>query len=120
MFLCDTMGEVPLFYAASDVAFVAGSVVPIGGHNLLEPASLGVPFVTGPYNFNAQDIADMFLDRGACRQVADANELVETVSELLTNPDEAARLGRAGQEVLEENRGALERLLVLLEPLLAS
>ena len=120
VFLCDTMGEVPLFYAASDVAFVAGSLVPIGRHNLLEPASLGVPFVTGPHNFNAQDIADLFLERGACRRVADADELVETISELLTNPDEAARLGRAGQEVLEENRGALERLLVLLEPLLVA
>ena len=48
VFLCDTMGEVPMFYAASDVAFVAGSLVPIGGHNLLEPAMLGVPIVTGP------------------------------------------------------------------------
>jgi 3-deoxy-D-manno-octulosonic-acid transferase len=120
VFLGDTMGEVPMFYVASDVAFVAGSLVPIGGHNLLEPAVLGVPVVTGPYNFNAQDIADLFIELGACRQVADTDELVEMVSELLSNPDEAARLGRAGQNLLEENRGALERLLVLLEPLLAS
>jgi len=118
LFLCDTMGEVPLFYAASDVAFVAGSLVPIGGHNLLEPASLGVPIITGPHNFNAQDIADLFVDMGACRKVADTGELVETVSELLSDPEQAARLGSAGRKVLEENRGALERLLVLLEPLL--
>ena len=120
VFLCDTMGEVPLFYAASDVAFVAGSLVPIGGHNLLEPAALGVPIVTGPYNFNAQDIADLFIDMGACVRVAGPDELVEAISRLLTNPDEATRIGRAGQRVLEENRGALQRLLVLLEPLLAS
>ena len=120
VFLCDTMGEVPLFYAASDVAFVAGSIVPIGGHNLLEPAALGVPVVTGPYNFNAQDIADLFIQKGACRRVGDPKELAETVSELLANPDEAGRLGRAGQRLLEENRGALERLLVLLEPLLGA
>ena len=120
VFLCDTMGEVPLFYAASDVAFVAGSLVPIGGHNLLEPAALGVPVVTGPYNFNAQDIADLFISMGACRRVEGPDELVEAISELLMNPDEAARLGRAGQRVLEENRGALQRLLVLLEPLLDS
>jgi len=119
VFLCDTMGEVPLFYVASDVAFVAGSLVPIGGHNLLEPAVLGVPVVTGPHNFNAQDIADLFVDRGACRRVAGTEELIETVSELLSDPDQAARLGRAGQKVLDENRGALERLLVLLEPLLS-
>jgi len=118
VFLGDTMGEVPMFYVASDVAFVAGSLVPIGGHNLLEPAALGVPVVTGPYNFNAQDIADLFIELGACRRVVDTDELVAVVSELLTNPEEAARLGRAGQVLLEDNRGALERLLVLLEPLL--
>ena len=73
-----------MFYAASDVAFVAGSLVPIGGHNLLEPAMLGVPIVTGPHNFNAQDIADLFVDLGACRRVAGTEELVTTVSELLT------------------------------------
>ena len=120
VFLCDTMGELPMFCVASDVAFVAGSLVPIGGHNLLEPAVLGVPVVTGPHNFNAQDIADLFIDLGACRKVSGTVELAETVSELLSNPDEAARLGRAGQRVLEENRGALGRLLVLLEPLLGS
>lgn len=120
VFLGDTMGEVPMFFVASDVAFVAGSLVPIGGHNLLEPASLGVPVVTGPHNFNAQDIADLFIELGACRQVADPDELVEVVDELLSNPDEATRLGRTGQQVLEQNRGALERLLVLLEPLLSS
>ena len=118
VFLCDTMGEVPLFYAASDVAFVAGSLVPIGGHNLLEPAALGVPVITGPHNFNAQDIADLFNDLGGCRIVADTAELAATVSELLDDPDGAAELGRKGQHVLEENRGALDRLLVLLDPLL--
>lgn len=118
VFLCDTMGEVPLFYAASDVAFVAGSLVPIGGHNLLEPAALGVPVVTGPHNFNAQDIADLFIQMGACRRVGDPRELAETVSELLSDDAAATRLGQTGQKVLEDNRGALRRLLVLLEPLL--
>ena len=118
VFLCDTMGEVPLFYAASDVAFVAGSLVPIGGHNLLEPAALGVPIITGPHNFNSQDIADLFESLGACRIVSGTDELGQVVSELLTDSEEADRLGRAGQQVLEDNRGALERILVLLEPLL--
>ena len=118
VFLCDTMGEVPLFYAASDIAFVAGSLVPIGGHNLLEPAAVGVPIITGPHNFNAQDIADLFIDLGACLMVNTPAELGETVARLLDDRDEARRLGSAGREVLEKNRGALERLLVLLEPLL--
>ncbi len=118
VFLCDTMGEVPLFYAASDVAFVAGSLVPIGGHNLLEPAAVGVPIITGPHNFNAQDIADLFIDLGACLKVDTPAELGETIAHLLEDEDEARRLGSTGREVLEKNRGALERLLVLLEPLL--
>ncbi len=120
VFLCDTMGEVPLFYAASDIAFVAGSLVPIGGHNLLEPAAVSVPIITGPHNFNAQDIADLFIDLGACLQVDTPDDLIETISRLLENPDEARQLGAAGRDVLEKNRGALERLLVLLEPLIAS
>jgi 3-deoxy-D-manno-octulosonic-acid transferase len=118
VFLADTMGELPMFYAASDVAFVAGSLVPIGGHNLLEPAAVGVPVVTGPHNFNAQDIADLFVDMGACLKVDDPDELARTVSGLLNDNEEARRLGQAGRAVLEDNRGALERLLVLLEPLL--
>lgn len=118
VFLCDTMGEVPLFYAASDIAFVAGSLVPIGGHNLLEPAAVGVPIITGPYNFNAQDIADLFIEFGACLKVDTPAELGDTIARVLDNEDEARRLGSAGREVLETNRGALERLMVLLEPLL--
>jgi len=119
VFLGDTMGEVPLFYAASDIAFVAGSLLPIGGHNLLEPAAQGVPLITGPYNFNAQDIADMFIRLGACRRVADADELVVAVRELLADPAAAREMGRKGLALLEDNRGALQRLMVLLEPLLA-
>ncbi len=118
VFLVDTMGEVPLFYAASDVAFVGGSLVPIGGHNLLEPAAQGLPIVTGPHLFNAQEIADSFVDLGASRIVADEIELATTVASLIENPEEAERLGRNGLAVLEQSRGALERLLVLLEPLL--
>jgi len=116
--LADTMGEVPLFYAASDVAFVGGSLVPIGGHNLLEPAAQGLPIVTGPHLFNTQDIADMFVDEEACRLVRNKDELVAVIAELLNNPDEARKIGENGLALLEQNRGALARLLVLLEPLL--
>ncbi len=119
VFLGDTMGEVPLFYAMSDVAFVAGSLVPIGGHNLLEPAAQGVAVVTGPHTFNAQDIADLFIARDACRVVEDRRELVTVVSELLRDSREAERIGHNGLRLLEENRGALERLLVLLRPLIS-
>ena len=118
VFLVDTMGEVPLFYAASDVAFVGGSLVPVGGHNLLEPAAQGLPIVTGPHIFNALDIAEKFVDLGACRMVNNSEELAGMVGRLISDVDEAAELGERGRQVLETNRGALERLLVLVEPLL--
>lgn len=118
VFLVDTMGEVPLFYASSDIAFVGGSLVGVGGHNLLEPAAQGLPIITGPYLFNAQDIADKFVELGACRIVSDSDELASNVAALIDDPDEAARIGRNGLKVLQQNRGSLARLLVLLEPLL--
>ena len=117
VFLGDTMGELTLFYAASDVAFVAGSLVPIGGHNLLEPAALGLPLLSGPHVFNAQDIADMFVAKGACKLVHDSAELAAAVDELLSDPETASVLGEAGREILERNRGALDRLMAMIEPL---
>jgi len=118
VFLVDTMGEVPLFYAASDIAFVGGSLVPVGGHNLLEPAAQGLPIIAGPHLFNAQEIAEDFIKIGACEVVADSSELALSVSNLIENPAEAEKMGKNGLAVLEQNRGSLERLLVLLEPLL--
>ncbi|HSM31350.1 MAG TPA: lipid IV(A) 3-deoxy-D-manno-octulosonic acid transferase [Woeseiaceae bacterium] len=117
VFLGDTMGELTLFYAASDVAFVGGSLVPVGGHNLLEPAALGLPLVSGPHVFNAQEIAAMFVDKGACTLVNDADELAAKVGTLLTDPEMATRLGDAGRGILERNRGALARLMAMIEPL---
>jgi len=118
VFLVDTMGELPLFYAASDVAFVGGSLVPVGGHNLLEPAALGLPVVSGPHVFNAQDIADMFIDRGASCLVHDCDELAASVGNLIADPDAAARIGEKGRKIVLENRGSLSKLLSLLEPLI--
>jgi len=118
VFLVDTMGELPLFYAASDVAFVGGSLVPVGGHNLLEPAALGLPVISGPYVFNAPEIAGMFVERGASRIVADASELAAAVGELIADPDSAKAVGEQGREIVQENRGSLGKLLSLLEPLI--
>lgn len=118
VFLGDTMGELPLFYSASDIAFVGGSLVPIGGHNLLEPAALGLPVISGPYVYNAQEIADMFVELGACHIVSDAPELAAAVDEMLADARKAAERGSKGQEIVECNRGALTRLLTLLDPLI--
>jgi 3-deoxy-D-manno-octulosonic-acid transferase len=118
VFLGDTMGEVPLFYAASDIAFVGGSLVPTGGHNLLEPAALGLPVITGHHVYNAQDIADMFVELGACHMVRDADELAAAVEELLANPKQAAELGGKAMELVQRNRGSLSKLLGLLDLLI--
>lgn len=119
VFLADTMGELPLFYAASDVAFVGGTLVPVGGHNLLEPAALGLPVVTGPHLFNTEDIANMFEDIGASITVDDAAGLAAAVVRLLTDREEARAIGARGRDIVTSNRGALQRLLVLLEPLVS-
>ena len=74
-----------MFYAASDIAFVGGTLVPVGGHNLLEPAALGLPIVTGPHLFNTQDIADMFSSVGASLLVHNDIELARTLLELFEN-----------------------------------
>ena len=118
VFLGDTMGEVPLFYAASDVAYVGGSLVEIGGHNMLEPAALGLPVISGPHVYNAQDIADMFVELGACDIVTDVPELVQAVAGLLQDPDAATARGNKARDIVQQNRGALSRLLGLLEPLI--
>jgi len=117
VFLGDTMGELPMFYAASDIAFVGGTLVSVGGHNLLEPAALGLPIVTGPHLFNTQDIADMFSERGAFVQVRDAAELAGAVKKLFCDSDEAEKMASKSRTILAENRGALQRLLDLMEPL---
>jgi 3-deoxy-D-manno-octulosonic-acid transferase len=116
--LVDTLGELLDFYAASDVAFVGGSLVPIGGHNLLEPAALAVPILTGPHNSNSEDIARLLVERRAAEVVHDASRLGSRVAQLLADPEERARIGELGRESVDDNRGALAKLLNLIEPLL--
>jgi 3-deoxy-D-manno-octulosonic-acid transferase len=116
--LVDTLGELLDFYAMSDVAFVGGSLVPVGGHNLLEPAALGVPVLTGPHHQNAPDIARILVDSGAARIVNDGAELAAQVNTLLSNPAERERMGERGRTSVEGNRGALEKLMSLIDPLL--
>lgn len=116
--LLDTLGELLEFYAASQVAFVGGSLVPVGGHNLLEPAALGLPILTGPYNFNGAEIARLLVTSGAAEVVADAAATATRVSALLGDSQARARMGEAGSAVIAANRGAVRRLLALIEPLL--
>lgn len=115
VFLGDTMGELPLFYAASDVAFVGGSFVPVGGHNLLEPAALGLPVLTGPQLFNFVAISEMLLNAKGATVVQDQQELEMKLKELLLDEALCQIQGRKAKTVVEENRGALDKLLKLIE-----
>jgi 3-deoxy-D-manno-octulosonic-acid transferase len=117
--LVDTLGELLSFYAASDVAFVGGSLVPIGGHNLLEPAALGLPVLTGPHCFNGSDVARLLIERGAAEVIHDASELNRKLSALLADEGARQRIGALGRASIEDNRGALKNLLSLIEPLLS-
>lgn len=117
VFLGDSMGELTMLYAAADVAFVAGSLARIGGHNLLEPAALGVPALTGPHNFNAPDIAELLIGQGATVVVRDARQVADEVIRLLGDPAERARRAALARAALASNRGAVDRLMALVEPL---
>ena len=116
--LLDTLGELLDFYAAADVAFVGGSLVPIGGHNLLEPAALGLPILAGPNNSNSADAARQLVANGAAQIVQGSQDLGEKVATLFGEPDTRARMGAAGRVFVEANKGALTKLLGLIVPLI--
>ncbi len=119
VFLGDTMGELTLFLAAADVAFVGGSLVPTGGHNVLEPAALGLPVVFGPHMFNFAMISRMLLAEGAAVEVANSAELADWVVDWLSDASLRAQYGERGLRVVEANRGALDRLFDILQEYLA-
>ncbi|QJI32415.1 3-deoxy-D-manno-octulosonic acid transferase [Pseudomonas sp. ADAK18] len=109
--LGDTMGELLFLYALADSAFVGGSLVPTGGHNLLEPAALAKPVITGPHLFNFLEIAAMMREVGALQEVDDAEGLAVAVQRLFELPQDAQKMAQAGLKVMQANQGALQRLL---------
>ena len=116
--LGDTMGELLFLYALADIAFVGGSLVANGGHNLLEPAALGKPVLSGPHLFNFLEIAAQLREAGAMSEVENAMQLADKVAALLNEPSEMQHMSQAGLSVLKANQGALERLLEGLQRLL--
>jgi 3-deoxy-D-manno-octulosonic-acid transferase len=113
--LVDTVGELASLYAAVDVAFVGGSLVPVGGHNLLEPAALGVPVIAGPYQENAREVAELLLRERALVQVTDAAQLAAQLESLFADPQRRRQMGASAQRVVAHNRGSVKRLLALIE-----
>lgn len=112
--LVDAMGVLLECYAAGDVAFVGGSLVPIGGHNLLEPAALARPILTGPSHGNAREILQALLAVQAVRVVHDAAELGRAVIELLADADARQRMGAQALQVIAAGRGSCARVMALL------
>jgi 3-deoxy-D-manno-octulosonic-acid transferase len=120
VFLIDTLGELQMLYAAVDVAFVGGSLVPIGGHSLLEPAVLGLPMLSGPHTHNGQDVADLLAQCGALQIVRSREEVALRVRAAFDEPARARAEGAGGREAIAANRGAVNRLVALVDPLLSS
>jgi 3-deoxy-D-manno-octulosonic-acid transferase len=118
VYIGDTMGELMTLYAASDVAYVGGSLVNTGGHNLLEPCAVGVPVIFGPHVFNFVEVSRLVLEREAGLQVRSAEELGETVVHLLADANRRDAIGENGKRLIEENKGALHKTLALVEELL--
>jgi 3-deoxy-D-manno-octulosonic-acid transferase len=119
VYLIDTLGELQMLYASADVAFVGGSLVPVGGHSLLEPAVLGLPILSGPHTHNAPDIAALLQQCGALKIVASSERLGGEVLAWFGDPESARLAGSSGQQAVAANRGAVGRLLALLEPRLS-
>jgi len=111
----DTMGELQRLYAAADVAYIGGSLVPHGGQNLLEACAVHVPVVFGPHMFHFEEISAMALERGAARQVHDVQELVDALTLYFEQPDLRRAAGNAAYTLVTENRGALGRTLELVD-----
>lgn len=113
-FIIDTLGELLQFLPAADVCFVGGSLQAIGGHNVLEPAALGVPVLVGPHTFNFADATRMLKGTGALRQITTAGELGPALLELFDDSALRQRMGDAGRTLVEAQRGALARTMSVI------
>jgi 3-deoxy-D-manno-octulosonic-acid transferase len=115
--LLDTVGELSRLYGLGTVSFVGGSLVPVGGHNILEPAVFGVPVVYGPHMENFPEISAVMADSGGGIQIGHAGELQAVLRDLLGDREKSCRIGRAGMRIIEDNQGALEKTLRVIDSL---
>ena len=115
VFLGNTMGELMLFYAASDIAFVGGSLISIGGHNTLEPVSVAIPVIVGPHVFTFVEITKLLSEAGALVQVDSSETLAQAVLQWFKDPKVRERAGMQGKAVVEKNRGALTKMMNVIE-----
>ncbi len=118
VYLVDTLGELKFLYATADAAFVGGSLVAVGGHNMLEPAAIGLPILFGPHVHNFREIADRLQECGAGALVTTAAQLTEQLDGLITDPLLRTRRGIQAQAFVNANQGAARRVLEQLYPLI--
>ncbi|MCW8806998.1 MAG: lipid IV(A) 3-deoxy-D-manno-octulosonic acid transferase [Rhodanobacter sp.] len=118
VFVIDAMGQLMPFFAAAAVAFVGGSLVPIGGHNVLEPAALSTPVLVGPHTFNFEEITRSLIQHGGAEVVTDSERLGHDVLRLLRDPAKCKLMGQAARQVFDRERGAVPRTMQLIDTLL--
>ncbi|MGV8893413.1 MAG: lipid IV(A) 3-deoxy-D-manno-octulosonic acid transferase [Burkholderiaceae bacterium] len=114
----DSMGEMFAYYAACDVAFIGGSLLPLGGQNLIEACALGKPVLTGPHTFNFADVTEAAIAAGAARRVTDAAGLLQEAKILLSETGQRESAGQAAYAFAQRHRGATQRTLALLQALI--
>ena len=114
----DSRGELAAIYREAVVAFVGGTLVPIGGHNLLEPAQWAKPVLFGPYTDHCAEIADFLIQAGGGRRVLQAEDLTKQVVALFSDDEGRRRMGQSARQVVEQNQGALQRTLEAIDQLL--
>lgn len=115
VYLGDTLGELAVLYAAGSVAYVGGSLVPLGGHNVLEPAALGKPVICGPSLENFSDVAEPLIAAGALTLVETPQALAEQLARYFAEPERAQHAGHAGRAAINAHKGALARTLAGLD-----
>ncbi len=116
VFILNTLGELGQVYGLADIAFVGGSLAPKGGHNLLEPALFGIPVLFGPYTYNFTTMAELMIKNRGGKMVADESELLNVMGELLAQKGKRNEAGKKAKEFVEQNQGALARVMRILEP----
>ena len=119
VYILDTLGEMQLHYAASQIAFVGGSLVNTGGQNMMEPASLGLPVISGQYTYNFTEVTQLLTENDALVVVYNAEELAKEVCAMLSDANHRHNMGEKGRKVIEENKGNLKRLMKVIEPYLS-
>jgi 3-deoxy-D-manno-octulosonic-acid transferase len=117
--LGDSMGEMASYYRACDVAFIGGSLLPFGAQNLIEACAAGAPVLIGPSSFNFAQAVELAIEARAAHRVESADDLVAVLHQLLADPAQRRAMGRRGIEFAQSHRGATERVMLLIEGLIA-